>query len=87
MSGIEYSNGQYVGSSGHFSVVSFGYTKVLDVGGGGLLLMDDIHAYKKALHLSKEFVCLDPVHRTFLADRFRETYYDIWSKKKLIRNP
>ena len=81
--GSRYSNGQYVGSSGHFSVVSFGYTKVLDVGGGGLLLMDDIHAYKKALHLSKEYVCLDPVHRTFLADRFRETYYDIWSKKEI----
>jgi dTDP-4-amino-4,6-dideoxygalactose transaminase len=79
--GAKYSSGQFVGSSGHFSIVSFGHTKVLDVGGGGLLLMDDIEAYKRALHISSQYVSLSRVHRSFLADSFLKSYYETWFHK------
>lgn len=81
--GARYSSGQSVGSLGNFSVLSFGHTKVLDVGGGGLLLTDDVQAYKEALHISSQYVTLAPSRRSFLADSFRQSYYETWSQKEV----
>lgn len=47
MGGV-YPNGKLLGSAGHCSVVSFGYSKIIDAGGGGALLMDDDALAKKS---------------------------------------
>lgn len=39
--------GKKTGSFGNASVISFGYSKILDCGGGGAILTDEEHTYKK----------------------------------------
>lgn len=80
--GSRYSNNQPVGSLGDFSIVSFGHTKILDVGGGGLLLTNNKHSYQKALHISRQYACLSQVHRNFLSDQFRQTYYQLYDQNE-----
>jgi len=67
-------NGKKSGSFGNASVISFGYTKILDCGGGGGILTDDYQLYcdvkklnskiSKKLNNSKE-----------LFNIYRKTYY------------
>lgn len=47
-------NGRPVGSFGDVSVVSFGAGKIVDAGGGGVVLTDDIDVYKKMVYLDSQ---------------------------------
>ena len=84
--GSRYINNQSVGSLGDFSIVSFGHTKILDVGGGGLLLTNNKQSYQKALGISRHYACLSPEHRNFLSHHFRQTYYQLFDQKERIKS-
>ena len=84
--GSRYSNNQSVGSLGDFSIVSFGHTKILDVGGGGYLLTNNKQSYLMALGISQQYACLSQEHRSFLSDHFRQTYYQLFDQKERMKS-
>ena len=74
-------NGKLLGSFGDLSIFSFGYSKILDAGGGGVLLFDK-DEYKNRLdflvsQLSKKSPINDKLH-----DQYREAYYDVYFTKR-----
>jgi len=70
-------HGNTFGSSGDISVVSFGHTKILDLGGGGAFLTDDDALAEKARHLAEG---LKPAHKenTILANCYEKLYYPVF---------
>jgi len=70
-------NGNYFGSVGDISVVSFGHAKILDVGGGGALLTDDDALAEKAMDLA-EGLKLAPLENAVLAGCYEKLYYTLF---------
>ena len=70
-------HGNSFGSSGDISVVSFGHTKILDLGGGGAFLTDDDALAKKAMHLAEGLKPV-PEENAILADCYEKLYYPIF---------
>jgi len=82
--GGHYSTGEPLGALGDISIISFGHTKILDVGGGGAFLTDDPALYhqaaEKALLLPKRLEEAAELERAY-----REIYYGIWRAGLLDR--
>ncbi len=72
-----YADGRPVGAFGDLSLVSFGHTKILDVGGGGVLMTDRRDLYEASLALAAE---LPPPPDDLEArlGQFRSNYYSEW---------
>jgi len=70
-------HGNSFGSSGDISVVSFGHTKVLDLGGGGAFLTDDDALAKKARDLAESLKPV-PGEKGTLADCYEKLYYPVF---------
>lgn len=70
-------HGNSFGSSGDISVVSFGHTKILDVGGGGALLTDDDALAEKGRHLAEGLKSV-PEANVILADCYQKLYYPVF---------
>ena len=75
--GGRYPTGEPLGALGDISIASFGHTKILDVGGGGVLLTDNIELYMRAISKAENLP-----HPSDKADTleqiYRQLYYTIW---------
>jgi dTDP-4-amino-4,6-dideoxygalactose transaminase len=66
-----------LGKHGDLSVVSFGHTKILDVGGGGAILTDDDQLASRIRYLNQNLPDTSPnVDRLTLL--YRKLFYSIW---------
>lgn len=75
--GGRYIDGSPLGSLGDVSVVSFGHTKILDVGGGGAVLSNDADAFEKLHQLSLAYSERPSDHDRQMQE-FRSSYYGFW---------
>jgi len=78
MGGV-YKDGKPFGSSGDCSIVSFSYSKIIDIGGGGALLTDDDALAKEARLAIKEFNEQSDDF-SFQDKIYRELFYDFWKR-------
>lgn len=74
--------GRRVGSFGDASVVSFGHTKILECGGGGAVITDDIKLYSNVRELGEQLQEI-PVDYDFLIESYRSLYYKIYELIKI----
>lgn len=75
-----YANGRPLGALGDLSLVSFGHTKILDVGGGGALMTDRRDLYEASLALAAELPP-PPVDLDTRLAQYRSSYYSEWSAR------
>ena len=68
-------NNQMTGSFGNASVVSFGHSKILDCGGGGGILTDDLRLHNLIRILYKK-IPNQIKHSEDLVNKYRQTYYN-----------
>lgn len=74
-----YADGRPLGALGDLSLVSFGHTKILDVGGGGALMTDRRDLYEASLALAAELP--PPVDLDARIAQYRSSYYSEWSAR------
>jgi dTDP-4-amino-4,6-dideoxygalactose transaminase len=67
-----------LGSFGECSVLSFGHTKIIDVGFGGAVLTDDA-ALARRLREEVRSLPARPVDALEMTQRYRRAYYALWS--------
>ncbi|WP_019959647.1 DegT/DnrJ/EryC1/StrS family aminotransferase [Woodsholea maritima] len=70
-----------VGSFGDLSLLSFGHTKILDVGGGGVILSDD-PAWMRALRSRAETLSAPSEHLARWSGDYRTGYYALAAQFK-----
>lgn len=70
-------DGQPTGALGDLSLVSFGHTKVLDVGSGGVLMTDSPQTYFACRSLADDLP-VTPQNLDDLSEQYRESYYSNW---------
>lgn len=70
--------GQPLGSFGEFSILSFGYSKILDVGGGGAILFDS-KEYLKVIKYYLSNLPIRPKNYKALQNKYRKVYYSLAS--------
>ncbi len=75
--GGKYANGVPFGAGGDCSVVSFGHTKILDVGGGGAFLTDNQAWARQAYTLAKQ-LAKPPTEIDKLYLLYRKLFYTVW---------
>lgn len=75
--GGRYTDGAPFGSFGDCAIVSFGHTKILDVGGGGAFLTDDATWAEHARAMAERFGD-PPSRRDEQAAIYRKLFYAIW---------
>jgi dTDP-4-amino-4,6-dideoxygalactose transaminase len=75
--GGEFPDGRLFGSAGECSVVSFGYSKILDAGGGGAFLTDDDSLDHRARDLS-DHLGKKPAEYERLNMTYRKLFYAFW---------
>ncbi len=75
-----YADGRPLGALGDLSVVSFGHTKVLDVGGGGALMTDRRDLYEASLALAAKLPP-PPVDLEARIAQYRSSYFSEWSAR------
>ena len=73
-----YADGLPLGALGDLSLVSFGHTKILDVGGGGVLMTDRRDMYDTCLKLTAE-LALPPSDLEVRFAQYRSRYYSEWN--------
>ena len=76
-------NGKIIGSFGDASVLSFGYSKILDCGSGGCILTDNEKLYLKMLDFNR---ILNPKPNDYLKriNNYKKSYYDL--KEEFFKN-
>ena len=72
-----YEDGRPLGALGDLSLVSFGHTKILDVGGGGALMTDRRDLYEASLALAAKLPP-QPVDLEARIAHYRSSYYSEW---------
>lgn len=78
--GCTYADNRPVGALGDLALVSFGHTKILDAGGGGVLMTDRRDMYEACLRLAAEL----PPPPVDLEERYadyRSRYYSEWAAR------
>ena len=75
-----YADGSPLGALGDLSLVSFGHTKILNVGGGGVLMTDRRDMYEDCLALTADLP-LRPVDLAARFAQYRSSYYCAWSAR------
>jgi dTDP-4-amino-4,6-dideoxygalactose transaminase len=75
-----YADGRPLGSMGDLSLVSFGHTKILDVGGGGVLMTNRQDLYETGLALAEELPP-SPVELEARFAQYRASYYSEWNAR------
>ncbi len=76
--------GEPLGALGDMAIVSFGHTKILDVGGGGALLTDDQSLHAQASEQARLLPA--PSRKTVSLERtYRQLYYAIWEAGTMDR--
>ena len=75
-----YADGSPVGSHGDLSLVSFGHTKILDAGGGGVLMTDRQDLYEASLAFEKE-LSTPPAESLSRFAQYRSRYYTEWNAR------
>ena len=74
--GGEY-RGKRLGSFGDVSIFSFGYTKILDCGGGGAVLTDD-EKLARQIETELKKIPSRPINLKHLKDQYRKVYYSLY---------
>tara|TARA_B110000037_G_C17035609_1_gene471446 strand:+ start:129 stop:1181 length:1053 start_codon:yes stop_codon:yes gene_type:complete len=74
-------NGKKLGSFGDASVISFGYSKILDCGGGGCVLTDNEILYNSILKYYDKIPNKTKNHQK-LFNSYKKKYYSIQNKTK-----
>jgi len=82
--GGRYGDGSYFGAVGDCAVVSFGHTKILDVGGGGALLTDNVAWATQARAMAKQ-LGEQPADLDRLSLMYRKLFYSIWESGQVDR--
>lgn len=78
--GAVYADGKPVGAYGDLALVSFGHTKILDTGGGGVLMTDSISIYENCLSIAENLPSTrDDIERCFA--EYRSIYYSEWNSQ------
>lgn len=77
-----FADGQPVGSSGDVSILSFGHTKLLDLGHGGAVLTDD-DALARSLRAEEKNLPPRSANFRELAVQYREEYYRLYPQTLL----
>jgi len=72
-----YENGTLFGTFGDLSVVSFGYAKILDVGGGGAILTDDAEIASRARVMAEQLPSRSE-DADLIQPLYRKLYYAVW---------
>lgn len=75
-----YASGRPLGALGDLSLISFGHTKILDVGGGGVLMTDCRHMYEACVKLAAELP-LPPIDLEARFENYRASYYLLWGAR------
>jgi len=75
--GATYKDGSLVGSHGDFSIFSFGHTKILDVGGGGILMTNSQKLFNMCRETASDLL-IPPETSNKDLKRYRTKYYKIW---------
>lgn len=75
--GGSYADGSLFGAEGDLSVVSFGHTKILDIGGGGALLTDNDDLAAKARFLTGQLGAPSS-NIELISSIYRKLLYAIW---------
>jgi len=78
--GGEYADGRPLGAIGDISIVSFGHTKILDVGDGGVLMTDRHDIYDACVLLAKELQP-PPINLEARFTEYRSLYYLEWDSR------
>jgi len=78
--GGEYADGRPLGVIGDISIVSFGHTKILDVGDGGVLMTDRHDIYDACTLLAQELQPPSINHEARFTE-FRSLYYSVWNSR------
>lgn len=71
------SKGRLLGEIGECSVLSFGYSKILDAGGGGAILTDDADLAKRARAMSAGFSDQSDKYQS-LEVTYKKLFYTLW---------
>lgn len=74
--GGKFPDGSLLGSKGDYSVVSFGYSKILDLGDGGAFLTDDEFVAQKARDWESQ-IQVQPGKTDALHDDYKSLFYAI----------
>ncbi len=69
-----YNNDKPLGSFGDISVISFGHTKITDIGSGGAVLTDNLDLYNK-IKLENDDLGKKPKDYKIKAELYQEVYY------------
>jgi len=69
--------GKILGSFGDVSVLSFGHTKILDIGYGGALLTDDVGLANQVRFLESQLAVSNPDYLKDLSAEYKKTYYHV----------
>lgn len=80
--GGTYQDMRPLGALGDISLISFGHTKILDAGGGGVLMTDRIETYEACMAFALDL----PAAPSDLESRFsdyRSRYYSEWSARSI----
>ena len=75
--GGRFSDNRLLGSVGDVSILSFGHTKILDIGGGGALLTDDDRIAGQTRELVAPLPETSPENKQ-LSQLYGKLYYPIW---------
>lgn len=75
-----YADGRPLGSLGDLSLISFGHTKILDSGGGGVFMTDRRDMYEAGLALA-EGLPASPVDLEARFAQYRSSYYSEWNAR------
>jgi dTDP-4-amino-4,6-dideoxygalactose transaminase len=82
--GGQYDDGQPLGALGDLSLVSFGHTKILDVGCGGILMTDSKQIHTACLALSEDLP-ITPSNLNDISAVYRANYYINWGLRNSDR--
>jgi dTDP-4-amino-4,6-dideoxygalactose transaminase len=74
---------QPMGSQGHVSLLSFGHTKILDLGGGGLLALDDAALAHEVRTEVNQLAPVAETTRASLSQCYRDLYYALWDARQV----
>lgn len=76
-----YRDGSSFGSRGDISIISFGYSKILDAGGGGILLTNEDSVADSARIIASKLPEENP-QKEMISNEYSKSFYEAWNAYK-----